>query len=240
MRKMNKFIIIIILIFCLIFLLSLEKGLGAQELKKDYLVNNNWGPEYKIGITIEFKKDNSFEAFEDYGMDFREVKGIYEIKNKKLALYDDAGKVFLSGGELVYDENNVKYKYYLLFNEDKIVYNLNTKTKPGSEVYIDGYMSVTIDSKEAKLTYNMKFREKPDLNGKIINYYRINPESDDLMEEELKFVPKDTTIYVIARTKDKYKVDKWNNYWYYVEVPDVYGFSRTKGWMFAEFIEFTK
>jgi len=33
------------------------------------------------------------------------------------------------------------------------------------------------------------------------------------------------------------KVEKWNNYWYYVEVFDAYRFNAQKAWMFGEFIK---
>ncbi|HMV80599.1 MAG TPA: hypothetical protein PK453_08530 [Leptospiraceae bacterium] len=46
---------------------------------------------------------------------------------------------------------------------------------------------------------------KPDSNGHTSKGY------------EGQVIPKETELSVIARTKTKAKVQKWENYWYYVE-----------------------
>ncbi len=206
----------------------------------DYLIKNNWGREYKTGTEITFNKDYTYTAFIDYGMDFMRMEGIYEINQDKIILYEkDSKKIFLNNGTLMFDPDGVKYIYYLYFEDGTKVYNLNSGVKEGTEItLLNEFKSITMGIKDADVTTNVKFRTIPDINGEIIEIYVLKETEDGMPEEEkLTYVPAQTRIHVLARTKNKFKIKEWYNYWYYVEVPDSYGFNYLKGWMFAEFVK---
>ncbi len=68
-----------------------------------------------------------------------------------------------------------------------------------------------------------------------------NEEMPDFDLKVLSYVPEGTEITLLARTSDKARVKSWENYWYYVEVPDdEYGVMKKKAWMFGEFIKINK
>lgn len=58
---------------------------------------------------------------------------------------------------------------------------------------------------------------------------------EDKKVHEGQVIPKGRNLLVIAKTKTKFKVQKWENHWYYVDAGD----SQSKcgpGWMYGEFI----
>jgi hypothetical protein len=72
-------------------------------------------------------------------------------------------------------------------------------------------------------------REKPSVDAKPLTY------SAALFTDESEtrpYVPEKTHVKVLARTRDKAKVESWENYWYLINA----GVS-TEVWMFGEFVE---
>jgi hypothetical protein len=69
-------------------------------------------------------------------------------------------------------------------------------------------------------------REKPSLEGKEISY-RAMP-----FDKPLPYIPRNTEIVLLARTKDKHRVDDQNDYWYYVKAGLF-----LKGWVFGGYVK---
>lgn len=86
---------------------------------------------------------------------------------------------------------------------------------------------VVMGLKQGITTSDVKIRDTPTINGKIINYWK------EMGADNLEFVPKGETVEVIARTVNKEKIKKWENYWYLVNVGMEF-----QVWMFGEFVEF--
>lgn len=83
-------------------------------------------------------------------------------------------------------------------------------------------------------------RSAPDVSAKPLNCILREPVKNS--EETKKIheghvIPKSTKLFVIGRTKTKVKVQKWDNYWYYID-----GSNRPldsecgPGWVYGEFI----
>ncbi len=76
-------------------------------------------------------------------------------------------------------------------------------------------------------TSDVKIRATPDVNGEIELFWK------EMGADEMDYVPKGQMVEVIARTPGKIKVQKWENYWYLVNVG-----SNQQVWIFGEFIKF--
>lgn len=58
---------------------------------------------------------------------------------------------------------------------------------------------------------------------------------DDRLEHEGPVIPKGKELFVIGRTKTKVKVQKWENYWYYINTNNGMG-NCGPGWVYGEFV----
>jgi hypothetical protein len=250
--SLKAFIIplVIILSFCII-----RPGINKEagpSLTPEYLASGTWGPENRVGIKVKFTKDKKFEANIDYGQSYSTGKGTYVIKGGKITLTIDkipADKQLegmelrdgqLSDGILIYDEKSPKYKECLVFKEGESLYrkgevkiwNYNSLIKKGTAFTIQGKEVTGMGAKEGSTTVIVKVREEPSVNAKEIHYTY-----EDAMEPPVtvKSLEKGKGLIVLARTKDKDKVGKWNNYWYYVEFETYIDYMR--GWVYGEFVQ---
>jgi hypothetical protein len=78
-------------------------------------------------------------------------------------------------------------------------------------------------------TTSVRIREKPSVTAKIVEFC----DSPYGGAKCLPSAPEKTTVTVIARTKEKEKVQNWNNYWYLVNLN--YFFHEV--WIFGEFVK---
>ncbi len=105
----------------------------------------------------------------------------------------------------------------------------NSKRAAGDTVMIDGAKAVLMNGEMAGLTTKAVFRKKPNKKGAPI---RCSDGSSPLVRD----------FKVLARTESKVKVDKWENYWYYIQVPfdelATSGCFAPPGWVFGEFVRF--
>lgn len=247
--KKNIIPLVMILTFCMI-----RPGINKdadQSLTPENLASGTWEPENRYGMKVKFTKNGRFEAYLDYGQSYSEAKGTYAIKNGKISLIVDKipadkqveGMILKEGqllnGELRFDEKSPKYKWYLYFKEGKSMYldgevkiwNHKSLIPEGTEFKIDGREVVAMGSKEGSTTTVVKVRETPSATGKEINYTY-----EDVMETiTVKSLEKGKPLIVLARTKEKDKVGKWNNYWYYVEFEKYIDYMR--GWVYGEFVQ---
>ncbi|HMV79817.1 MAG TPA: hypothetical protein PK453_07185 [Leptospiraceae bacterium] len=90
--------------------------------------------------------------------------------------------------------------------------------------------------KKGKVNDAAYLRSAPDVSAKPLNCLIRMPESTGKPEYEGQVIAKGREIFVIAKAKTKTKVQKWDNYWYYVESNPYGGKNCGPGWMFGEFI----
>ncbi len=98
--------------------------------------------------------------------------------------------------------------------------------------------AISMGMKKGKVLENLKIRVEPRL---------PEPEEENNLVDFIKsensepqtFLPAGMTITVLARTKDKQKVQKWNNYWYYVAYPSYREGQKMQmyAWVFGEFLK---
>ena len=213
-------------------------GASGEQLTKDYLVSGDWGPEYQAGTSLTFKKDSTYEAYIDYGQDFDRKKGTYEIKDGTLTLYIEGGEtVFLSGGRLVREDSSPTYRFCLQFSNSTVVWNKKTSVPAGTRITIGQVAAITAGRLKGTVTVNAKFRERPDTSSRALSCMVLKEGPDAPEEIKLDYAPAGSVIGILARTEKKFRVEKWENYWYYVEVFDAYRFKAQKAWMFGEFIK---
>jgi len=98
---------------------------------------------------------------------------------------------------------------------------------------IHGVDTVSLGSKNGIVTAALKIRESPGTSAQEITWQCDMPEG-----EPVKSIEKGKQLTVFARTKEKNKVGKWNNYWYYVMYnPDCEDSGSITGWVFGEFVK---
>jgi hypothetical protein len=154
--------------------------------------------------------------------------------------YDRYGeKKLLKNGIYKVCDQTERYQYCIIFDNGVKIFQKNSLIKEGIEKKINNISVITMGSKEGMLEYNMKFRTEPNAKSKIIPFPVID-EKREGMTKNIDFIPKGYVIKIIARTKEKYKINDWNNYWYFVSVDDTFGNKTIKGWMFSEFIKIIK
>jgi len=104
----------------------------------------------------------------------------------------------------------------------------NSKIKAGTSKIYRGIPVVTMGLVKGATTTNVKIREKPSISSKSLEYVKAPYETDAILQS----VPAATEVVVIARTRDRDKVQNWNNYWYLVSM----GFT-SEVWMYGEFVK---
>ncbi len=136
------------------------------------------------------------------------------------------------------EKNNQKFiESLLLENENALGMKISrmvfpveeNKVKPGTEVVYNGIPVIVLPGSGITTTL-VKIREKPSTSSKALTYCATV--AYDPSAKEYDAVPKNTMVRIIARTRDKYTVGKWNNYWYCISVG-----MNDRVWMFGEFIK---
>jgi hypothetical protein len=142
--------------------------------------------------------------------------------------------------DLIEDEYSLYYSQYLfiesrnnkqLLMEGKENDNFRMPV-PGTEVpegetrMIGKWQVITMGMKKGVTTSAVKIRKTPEAEGEELVYF------SEIFAPEQKSVPNKTSVTIIARTLEKQTVQKWENYWYYVQVGAHDGV-----WMFGEFVK---
>lgn len=207
-------------------------------------------------VQLVLEGDAGYTAkYESEGM-YWYNSGSYKLDKGYLKLYPKVCKQFAEDNENIDCENTlgdawidlIKDDYSLYYTEYLFVKSKNNKhvlingdqendnfriPVPGTEVpegqtrMVGSTEVITMGMKKGITTSSVKIRETPSPEGKELAYYPA------IFEPELKAVPKDNPVTVIARTTEKQQVSKWENYWYYVQVGAHDGV-----WMFGEFVKF--
>ncbi len=234
---------------------------AAEKLTADYLASHELESDeyttadvHKVGgyfpehIYLKFTGDGKYKADVNFGQWGYDVSGTYVIKNGKITLTiddntrdvllnqwlkdekpDRYNKYFLKNGVLVDDNDSIKYSRYLKFDDGTKFADTSTPVKgEGLQKKIDSVNVITMNKKKGITKNNVKLREKADANSKEKEYCK-----DPEMGPCTKYIPQGEEVVIIARTEKKMKVQKWENYWYYVQFPSTIG----EGWVFGEFID---
>lgn len=254
-KKESCFAAILVIAFGL-FLIPADNNAGTvQSLIPEYLASGSWGPEYDVGMKVKFTRDGKFESDTNYGQDGCSADGTYSIRSGKLSLSmekskkDDifCGVMTLKGGILSADPASPKYRNYILFRKNEVknlyleddlkIWDYNSKLKEGDTLTINGLSVLAMGIKSAVTTAAVKVRETPGINGKEMHFVYDDPYGAYVVQKSdtsdtLKSIKKSFSVTVLARTKEKDKVGKLNNYWYYIEFA-----IENRGWVFGEFIK---
>lgn len=220
------------------YALAKEGGKSAEiRLTAEYLAAAKWGPEHQKGKYIKFSVDGIFECTEDFLMDSKLTKGTYALKNGLITLIKEGdGGPFLKNGRLAAVRNGLHFTRQIVFNDGEKIWDKGSTVSEGAPVTVETVPCVTMGVRNASVTVNAKFRVKPDMKAKELAFARFKTGDTGLEEEKIAYIPEGTKIEVLARTAKKFKVQKWNNYWYYVDIQGPWDVWQ-QGWVFAELVK---
>ena len=202
----------------------------ALPITKDVLINSeewsgvDWGLD---SITIKFSDEN-YKIFGALASG-EAASGKYEIKNNQLILIPDPGKVcnHLQDNKWIFvyrrSSNSLFYYDYLVRiepkgNYDVIVWNYSTKIQNHALRKTNDISVEIFCANKAFINDDRVYvRNLPNIsNGKRYVFTIWTPGEGEI--DYGYFLPKGYKIRLIARTTQKYRIGKWNNYWYYVQV----------------------
>jgi len=230
------------------FLITVNvKAADKSILSPEFLASGKWsiyggfeGGDPCSGMA-EFTKDGRFTMKKNCNYEVIDITGTYKINGNKLNYTVEKspdGTLFKKGekGEATLsDKDSYDYRWYLDDKKTGKIFNHNTKIKDGETVTYGSIEAVSIDKKNGIVTTALKVRESPDASAKEIKFGEANG-SEWI---ELKSLKQGTDLIIYARTKEKVKVGKLNNYWYYVgfSTNGFEGSEDYKGWVFGEFVK---
>lgn len=110
-------------------------------------------------------------------------------------------------------------------NSEAFYFN-TTKPVPEGSIRKYGTIDIYTINRYGVTTDNVKIRESPSMSGKPITFI---PQL--FAEANRPSVPTGTRLRIIGRTLTRDRVQKWQNYWYLVNVG-----AHEKVWMFGEFV----
>ncbi len=268
----NKLLFIIIVWLSIIICSCSSFQPRPDEITYDILVNGKW---YNDNYNIIFKRDKTFKAIYKYGNKKGIVSGTYFIdKNKryshpviKLRIEYRNGIGFILNGTLWYNfsprslksTRNINLYYFCP------VWNENSFHKPGtiikrwhsssaqtncSGLYFYCYQDcITLGYKDGYIKENARIREQPYVGENNIIEYRYKDTKTNKIKTHTSIFAK-TKVKILARTMNIMKIDKWENYWYYIEYKEPYTyiddwgvhyardgvFNYRNAWVYGEFI----
>ncbi len=242
-------------IFILMLVIAQAQNFTSSNVKS--YQNKTYHYHMLLGsVEIILGEDDSYSAkYESEGMYWYNT-GNYKLEKGYIKLYPKVCKQFAEDQEnidcestlgnawidLIKDDYSLYYKEYLFVksknnnhvliqgdqdNDNFLMPIPGTEVPEGETRMVGATQVITMGKRKAFTTSAVKIRENPAADGKELAYYSA------IFEPEQKSVPKNTWVTLIARTTEKQKVSKWENYWYYVQVGAHDGV-----WMFGEFVKF--
>ena len=244
-EKRRFFLLLTAVIFTTI-ITGISTAAEKASLTPDYLASGKWEIPGRDSCTgkVEFTKGGRFTMFRDCGHIDEKIdgSGVFTIKGGKLNLkFENAsGDMFKKGETIEWvlsDKDSLEYRWYLAYEDDNpFAINLNSYIKEGESLSINGLNAVSMGSVSGIVTTNLKIREEPNSAAEEIHYTY----NKDYQYITAKSLDKGSELTIYARTKEKDKVGKWNNYWYYVGMPyddGEGGDPVLTGWVFGEFVK---
>jgi len=227
---------------------------SIAKVSVDTLVNGEWVEDVRIvNQYLRFRKNGEFRhkiSFEGCGgsngrfrieeqtiffSDIQEIEGCTPWFSEKTTC------------QIVNTPNDIYFKEVLRCQANgakqwPLDFQLLNKKKPqkiGTTILLSGQSSLILDQKIVKISENAVFRQEPSVNASRANY-RESIDCDKGITDQKSYLPKGQKIKLLARTRDKATVQKWQNYWYYVcpITCDVYMGEGCffSGWVYGEFI----
>lgn len=236
MKRFALLFIILPVILCGAGSVITLKNLPGTEWEWHSQRADSW-PDF----TFVFMSDGSLQLKKSsYGFDEGGCKfeGSYAVIDNELYLtwklysfYDKGDpEIHKAGAKLVNDNNSVSYDTKIIFDSITLIC-LNSTVNSGQNRVLDGMNVVTSGGKKAIVTKNAKIRSKPDVRSDIIRF------GADLGDEGLAYCPAGKELRVLARTRDKVRIEKWENHWFFVELVSAGEFGARYGWIYGEFLE---
>lgn len=243
-------------------LLFCVKAISAQEvssdLKRQLLAVKEW--KTLNGDSISFNENGTLSFYEETepvisGETKYKVEG-----NMLLFSFKNSSDPRLKGREfsctLKYKEHDYLPKQYIAcgkktkkYDETKY-YNPNSFNPQDYKYIIQDQKVVSTKRIMGIVNSDVYFREKPNIKSKPISFNKLSSE-ECMMDKLSEFkdesditnqiqLPKGFSVEIIARTENMHKIDKLNNYWYFVStsIGCYFGVTTTYGWIYGSFIDF--
>lgn len=203
----------------------------GEELKA-YLDGKTFITDMRFFVWLEFKA-GKYELAHRQGL---EANGTYSVRGGKIYLGESQDATTC---ELDEQSKSPGFSVELRCGKQGTFY-LKTSARPEGEVInINGEPAIVVPQKMAEITTRVVFRKKPGKSAKALRCENGSSPLDTRM-----------SLTVYARTKEKVKVDKWENYWYFLynnyspegiynpETGTAIGCEAPPGWVFGEFLKF--
>ncbi len=238
MKKLYAFLICAFMLYV--------SGARAIDANTSVLSDGRW---YNDEFSLDIAGDGSYTAYYTFGGRTGSMKGTITYKDgedyfilKKGATRDAFDTSFIPSDGLklyvVEDGMNPKSTRFIR-NENGtfILWNKNYMVKENQQATVDNIPVVTMGYKLSATTANLKIRKGPGKDYENMQFYYKDKKTGEI--KSWGSILEGTNIRILARTKDKQKVDKWNNYWYYIEYKEPEGSLMVyrNAWCFAEFIK---
>lgn len=241
----NRYSIIEALIMVVFFTLGFS--LLAQEEKT---IETQWSSNEpgKCSIILKLYSDKSWNAeccgpgscIEGEGsyaegahsISFKVKKSVKTNPDKKDDFYV---KLFKSSCEWTEDKTRLDF-LELLTCGTTFLFKESSKVREGTEIESKHGILIALGQKNGKISDDAKFRNTPSIKSKT-NKCKIEIAMDSFGMDGV--IPKNSSVKLLARTKDKMKVKNWENYWYFIETFSSVGDKNCKentGWVFGEFV----
>jgi hypothetical protein len=118
-----------------------------------------------------------------------------------------------------------------------ILWDMELKHPKNTEFKVNNIDALLLNGEIAILKDNTNLRKGPGIEYERIPFtVKFHYCCSDTETKNFTSLPKDHKIFVIARSISKSKIEKWNNYWYYIKV--YIGDKNLEGWVFGEFVKF--
>ncbi|WP_244288379.1 SH3 domain-containing protein [Leptospira congkakensis] len=246
-----KSIILVLIVNCNDSIILKPKQVTLQEVVEKSDLSEGSGFH---SLQLKFTKPDKFEFYySSEGWNWL-TKGNYQIKDSKLVLIanfceDNFGKQncndsFGNGHcNISKNQQSIEYLYkldcysdnkFIIFSTSDEKSNLISfdikefKINPNTELSYSNIPIVTLGNIQGKVLEPVVLREGPGIDFKKLDYIVNNYDGPFLSS-----LPKDETVIIHARTREKKQVKNWNNYWLLISSAD-----SNKVWVFSEFISY--
>ncbi|EMF80933.1 hypothetical protein LEP1GSC188_3163 [Leptospira weilii serovar Topaz str. LT2116] len=246
---------IIIILFCVTNLIAQEV---TNNLNQQLLAVKEWNNSN--GDSIRFNENGTL-IFHEESEPVISGETNYTIESKMVLFkFKNSSDPRLKGREykcnLKFKEHDYLPKQYIACEgKSKNVkavnfYNPNSINPPDHKYEIQDQKVVSTKRTIGTVNSDVFFREKANVNSKFFAFNQLSSEecmgdrlrdlkSDSDISKQIK-LPQGFSVEIIARTESMHKIEKWNNYWYFVSTSlGCYGgVTTTYGWIYGNFISF--
>lgn len=172
-----------------------------------------------------------------------EGAGTFEVRGATLVLHNEdktaEGNGYPKECKLVWNSNSPSHSEEIKCTGGERFFLKSSLRAEGTEFVVEGEPVIILGKKFAELITKVVYRQKPSKQAKALR-----------CESGSSPVVPGMYLTVYARTRAKVKVDKWENYWYYVynnytpegtmdpQTGQALGCEAPPAWIFGEFLRF--